>query len=1005
MWFLGMVLGLLFGASVGGVWGALFGVIIGALAGALLGKLLKSGATEDNQTPGHAQTPTSARLDKLQRAVEDIHWRLKRLEDAQGLAGSPLQSEKDAAPQTTSSTLSGEASAATKNVAAAIEPSALTASTTPSAPAVNEVWGKDASVQDLDRAAKIEAELSAAANAVGASQKEVSDTSPLPAPPPPPLQPQAPRAPARPKEPATPNPIVAWFMGGNTIVRVGVVILFIGLAFLAKYAADAGMFPIEVRLAGVALAGVALLVVGWRLRKKAEREGYALTLQGAGVAVLYLTVFTAFRMQLLPAAITFPLLVGIAICSAILAMRQNAMSLAIIGAAGGFLAPILASTGGGSHVALFSYYLVLNVGILFVAWHKAWRPLNIVGFVFTFVIATAWGNKYYEPAFYASCQAFLIVFFLIYLCIALLYAFRQAPKLTDTVDGTLIFGVPIVAFGLQAGMVHHTEFGLAFSALALAAVYLGLATWLHATKREPLHLLMQSFQALGVIFASLAIPLALDARWTSAAWALEGAAIYWVGVRQGRKLARAFGLLMFALANVAFIHGWRPDVDALAVFNRDFLGALLLALSAFFLNRLIRNSVRKDAEAVTETERSIAPAFFVLGFAWWCIAAVGELDLRFTGYVFTLSLVVFASVTAFVFALLHKRLDWPEAAWPQRLLLPVLIALGLACLVQRGGFFLHYGWIVWPLALVMHYVLLSREQVDATTQKGMRAYLSLQHVTSFLFAGTILAWELHELVALQDLRATAWAYTSLIVVPLAMLAFISRRRAQDRWPMRDFPQAYLLQAATVIVAGLAAWSVLINIAHDGSSSPLPYLPLLNIIDIAHGFIIVMVLTWWRRAKTLLNDAQIESTNSAGRVVFGALGFLWANAILLRTIHQHADVPYQLDALMASTLVQASLSIFWTVLALVLIFIASRKGMRALWFVGATLLAIVVAKLFLVDFGGLGGLTRIISFVAVGVLMLVIGYVSPLPPALRNEAAKSNEAAKKSTTDTTSEESK
>ena len=84
--------------------------------------------------------------------------------------------------------------------------------------------------------------------------------------------------------------------------------------------------------------------------------------------------------------------------------------------------------------------------------------------------------------------------------------------------------------------------------------------------------------------------------------------------------------------------------------------------------------------------------------------------------------------------------------------------------------------------------------------------------------------------------------------------------------------------------------------------------------------------------------------------------------------------------MASTLVQTSLSIFWAILALVTMLVATRKRYRLVWIVGAVLLAVVIAKLFLVDLSKTGSVERIVSFVGVGLLMLVVGYFSPLPPA-------------------------
>jgi uncharacterized membrane protein len=111
-----------------------------------------------------------------------------------------------------------------------------------------------------------------------------------------------------------------------------------------------------------------------------------------------------------------------------------------------------------------------------------------------------------------------------------------------------------------------------------------------------------------------------------------------------------------------------------------------------------------------------------------------------------------------------------------------------------------------------------------------------------------------------------------------------------------------------------------------------------------------------------------------------LAFIWLNAALLRTLHQWFAVPFELEQLMASTLVQTSLSIFWTILALVTMLVATHRRYRLVWVVGAVLLAVVIAKLFLIDLSRTGSVERIVSFVGVGLLMLVVGYFSPLPPA-------------------------
>ena len=146
-------------------------------------------------------------------------------------------------------------------------------------------------------------------------------------------------------QPAAPGrdllaPIKAWIFGGNTIVKAGVGILFVGLAFLAKYAAEHVSVPIEMRLAGIAAVAMVLLIVGWRLRHK--RAGYAQVLQGGAVAVLYLTLFAAFRLYgVLAAGPVFAMMAAVVALSAALAILQDARALAVIGALGGFATPLL----------------------------------------------------------------------------------------------------------------------------------------------------------------------------------------------------------------------------------------------------------------------------------------------------------------------------------------------------------------------------------------------------------------------------------------------------------------------------------------------------------------------------------------------------------------------------------------------------------------------------------------------------------------------------------------
>ena len=162
-------------------------------------------------------------------------------------------------------------------------------------------------------------------------------------------------------------------------------------------------------------------------------------------------------------------------------------------------------------------------------------------------------------------------------------------------------------------------------------------------------------------------------------------------------------------------------------------------------------------------------------------------------------------------------------------------------------------------------------------------------------------------------------------------------------------------------------------------APLPYLPLLNPLDISSGLAILLGIAAWR----LLQAGQplwLDQFRARVPVVAACFVYGWFNLMLLRTVSNYMGVPYEFDDMMASQFVQAMLSLVWSITALLLMRHAAQHQRRQQWSLGAVLLVLVVAKLFLVDLSNVGGIARIVSFVGVGLLMLLIGYLAPFPKA-------------------------
>jgi uncharacterized membrane protein len=439
------------------------------------------------------------------------------------------------------------------------------------------------------------------------------------------------------------------------------------LPFFLKYAAQRNLIPIELRLIGVALGGLALLVTGWLLRRK--HTVYGLGLEGAGIGVLYLVVFAAAKHYLLlPMPLALMVMIGLVGLSCTLAVLQDSKGLAVSGSIGGFLAPILMSTGDGSHIMLFSYYALLGSGILGIAWFKAWRELNLVGFVFTFGIAALWGASAYTPAHFATTEPFLILFFLMYCLISVLFAHRQPLQLRGFIDGPLVFGLPIVTSGLQAYLVHDFRYGMALSALAFGFWYVGLAWMLWRRMAGEMRMLTEAFLALGVVFASLAIPLGLDPHWTATAWALEGAAMIWVGVRQNRPGARFFGLLLQAGAALAFFDSTSLPTNSLLFGNRAFLGSALIAIAALFSSFwLDRNRGR-----ARRWETLLPQVLLAWGLIWWYSGGYRDLKRHLDGSLLPHTFLLFSCATTACLAVLARQFSWQRLISGLLLLLPAM---------------------------------------------------------------------------------------------------------------------------------------------------------------------------------------------------------------------------------------------------------------------------------------------------------------------------------------------
>ncbi|WP_242111650.1 DUF2339 domain-containing protein [Luteimonas aquatica] len=777
---------------------------------------------------------------------------------------------------------------------------------------------------------------------------------------PPPL-PQPPRAPAPPSvvEVAL-RAVRNWFTTGNLPVKIGMLVLLAGIASLLKYASDQGWLrlPIELRLTGVAAFALAGLVFGWRQRER--RRSFGLALQGGAIGVLLLTVFAAFKLYaLMDAGVAFALSVALVAGLGVLAVAQNTRTLAVLGILAGFLAPIWLSTGSGNHVALFSYYAVLNAAILAIAWWRPWRVLNLLGFVFTWGIGTLWGVLQYDPAKFASTQPFLLLFFAFYLLIPILYARRRPARRRDPIDGCLLFGTPLVAFVLQAGLLEGARMPLAYCALGLAALYAGLAWAL--IRRERFAILGQAHALLAVGFATLAVPLALSARATASVFALEGAALVWLGLKQQRRLPQFTGAGLQLAAAFALLASWDLWHTDVALFlNPTYMGALLIAVAGLVSAHGYRAAGRPQ----------LALPYYLWGLAWWCGAAMREISqLPAAWNAEADALLALAAVTGWLAAEAHRRRPAPALALTTLAGLLAAMPLALMQTMAHAQPFAACGLWAW-----LAFAVLGVRSLLCLRQAGDRFAAWAQFLWWLVWPlvfSLLFGW-----VADRFDLAQGWAL-ALGVLPWLAVAWGSLSRWN--WLAAPLGERFAARRALLqtVYFGVLWLGWLYMLLQPASAAPLPWVPLLNASELAQLAILLLTGRWLQSPL-----APHGLTLWRRHLLLGG-GFAWLTMMVLRAVHHWGGTPWSPDMFSAG-LVQTSLTVTWSVLGVLGWILGSRGGRRSLWLAGAVLMGVVLAKLVLIDRTHLGNLLGIGSFIAYGLLCTVVGFFAPAPPRSNSE---------------------
>ena len=397
----------------------------------------------------------------------------------------------------------------------------------------------------------------------------------------------------RPKQPSDLEKII----GESWINKIGILIVIIGVAIGAKYSIENELISPLTRIILGYLVGVGLL--GFGIKLKPKFEGYSAVLVSGSISIFYFITYFAYSFyNLIPQILAFAMMLIFTVFTVFAAIKYNRVVIAHIGLIGAYAVPFLLSSGSGRVDILFSYMLIINLGILFISIKRDWKTLHYSAFFFTWMIYGSWfANKSFDSnlqGYEALGIGFATAFFLVFYGVSLFNNIISKEKL-DKVNIILILLNSFIYFGFGYGI---------FNSNTKLDTYLGLFTLFNAVIHFVVLFFIKSkkladstlfYSTLGMVFTfiTIAIPIQLDGSWVTLLWIAQGTILFWIGKTKNIPIYEKISLPILGLSFLSLLEDWSfyrytNNGDIQAFWNINFLTGILAILGYGFVVYLSR---------------------------------------------------------------------------------------------------------------------------------------------------------------------------------------------------------------------------------------------------------------------------------------------------------------------------------------------------------------------------------------------------------------------------------
>lgn len=388
------------------------------------------------------------------------------------------------------------------------------------------------------------------------------------------------------------NPDLEKFIGENLINKIGILILVLGISYFVKYAIDKDWINEPARVGIGMLSGALVMGIAHKLRK--NYAAFSSVIVAGAIAIFYFTIGIAFHdYHLFSQSVAFGLMVAITAFSALISLSYNRIELAVLSLIGGFAVPFMVSTGEGNYVVLFTYIIILNIGILALAYHKKWNLVNVLAYLFTIILYGGWLIKEtgsVKPN-YLGGLLFAFAFYFIFILMNIINNIRTKGEFSNT-QLTILASNTFLFYG--AGMAilsnYHPEFkGLFTTSIAvLNLIYAWFLYKKFGLDKKAVYLLI----GLTLTFITLAVPIQFEGNYITLFWAAEAVLLLWLSQKSKITSYRFGSVIVHFLMLVSLILDWDKyykgeDVLNIAV-NPIFTTGLFAILSLFSIFYLLK---------------------------------------------------------------------------------------------------------------------------------------------------------------------------------------------------------------------------------------------------------------------------------------------------------------------------------------------------------------------------------------------------------------------------------